>query len=77
MVLAILEGGARAVYCVDLPEDPSAEWHKVKEYAAKLEGTGGEGRLEYISGDTTKQVRTRSASGRVFRNTNDIISWLR
>ncbi|KAJ8481279.1 hypothetical protein ONZ51_g6110 [Trametes cubensis] len=53
--LAMAEAGARAVYCVDLPEHPSAEWQKVRDYAAKLKGKGGEGRLEYVSADVRNQ----------------------
>jgi NAD(P)-dependent dehydrogenase (short-subunit alcohol dehydrogenase family) len=59
MALALIEAGARAVYCVDLPEQPSDEWQAVQKYAQRLAGTGktgGEGRLEYISGDVTNQV---------------------
>ena len=61
MALALIEAGARAVYCVDLPKEPSQEWQKTREYAAKMTGTGGEGRLEYISADVTDQVRRRFA----------------
>ena len=60
MALALIEAGARAVYCIDLPKEPSAEWQATHEYAKKLGSsgkTGGEGRLEYISGDVTNQVR--------------------
>ena len=38
MALALLEAGARAVYCVDLPKTPGEEWTKVRDYAARLEG---------------------------------------
>lgn len=54
MVLA--EAGARAVYCIDLPKEPSEDWEKTKLYAEKLQGKLGEGRLEYISGNVTDQV---------------------
>lgn len=57
MALALIEAGARAVYCVDLPKEPSEEWQKVHDYAARSTNKGGEGRLEYISGDVTDQVR--------------------
>ena len=57
MALALLEAGARAVYCVDLAKEPSAEWQKVREYAAQLTDKAGEGRLEYISANVTDQVR--------------------
>ncbi|TBU47939.1 NAD(P)-binding protein [Dichomitus squalens] len=56
MALALVEAGARSVYCLDLPQTPGEEWMKVNEFAKKLKGTGGEGRLEYISGDVTDQV---------------------
>lgn len=56
MALALVEAGARAVYCVDLPKKPSADWEKVRDYARRLANKGGEGRLEYICGDVTDQV---------------------
>ena len=52
MALTLCELGARAVYCLDLPETPSEEWQKTKEYVAKL---GNNSRLEYISVDVTNQ----------------------
>ncbi|KAI1784657.1 sorbose reductase sou1 [Ganoderma leucocontextum] len=56
MALALVEAGARAVYCLDLPKAPGEEWTKVSEYARALEGkTGGAGRLEYVSADVTDQ----------------------
>lgn len=64
MALALAEAGARAVYCVDLPETPSAEWEKVRDYAGRRANKGGEGRLEYICGDVTDQVRSRSLESR-------------
>lgn len=54
--LALVEAGARAVYCVDLPEQPTEKWQKVREYASRFAGKAGEGRLEYISADVTNQV---------------------
>ena len=66
MALAVVEAGARAVYCVDLPREPSAEWKKVQAYASKLAketGFGGEGRLEYASADVTDQVRALPGEG--------------
>ncbi|KAI0075292.1 sorbose reductase sou1 [Panus rudis PR-1116 ss-1] len=57
MALALIEAGARAVYCVDLPKEPGEEWTKVRDYAKRMEGTGGEGRLEYISCDVTDQEK--------------------
>ena len=56
MALALVEAGARAVYCVDLAEKPSEAWEKVRRHATRMEGKGGEGRLEYIQGDVTDQV---------------------
>ncbi|KAH9853994.1 sorbose reductase sou1 [Lenzites betulinus] len=54
MALALLEAGARAVYCADLPAEPGAEWKAVRDYAARLEGGGG--RLEYLSVDVRNQA---------------------
>ncbi len=57
MALALIEAGARTVYCVDLPKTPGKEWTKVNEYAKALEGkTGGAARLEYVSADVRDQV---------------------
>ncbi|KAI8971329.1 hypothetical protein BD414DRAFT_518127 [Trametes punicea] len=53
--LALVEAGARAVYCIDLHKDPSVEWTRVRDYAARLQGTGREGRLEYVSADVRDQ----------------------
>ena len=50
--LAFLEAGARAVYCIDLPAQPSDAWKAVKEY---VNATGLTGRLEYVQGDVTGQ----------------------
>lgn len=50
--LAFLEAGARAVYCVDLPAQPSETWSAVQKYAT---ATGLQGRLEYVQGDVTGQ----------------------
>ncbi|PIL26858.1 hypothetical protein GSI_11038 [Ganoderma sinense ZZ0214-1] len=57
MALALVEAGARAVYCVDLPKAPGEEWAKVREYVGALKGkTGvGEARLEYVCADVTDQ----------------------
>ena len=52
MALTLCELGARVVYCLDLPETPSEEWQKTKEYVVKL---GNNSRLEYISVDVTDQ----------------------
>ena len=57
MALTFIEAGARAVYCVDLPKEPSEEWQTVRDYAARLSNKGGEGRLEYVNADVTDQVR--------------------
>jgi NAD(P)-dependent dehydrogenase (short-subunit alcohol dehydrogenase family) len=62
MALAFVEAGARAVYCVDLPTEPSDEWKAVRAYAAQLANKRGEGRLEYVSGNVTDQVRMVQAA---------------
>lgn len=56
MALALVEAGARVVYCVDLPKAPGEEWAKTRLYAEKMKGKVGEGRLEYLQGDVTNQV---------------------
>lgn len=56
MALALVEAGARAVYCVDLPAQPGAEWTAVRDYTARLEGLPSDGRLEYISADVRDQA---------------------
>ncbi|KAH9887344.1 sorbose reductase sou1 [Cubamyces lactineus] len=55
--LALIEAGARAVYCVDIAAQPSPEWTKVKEFASRMQGTGGEGRLEYVNASVCDQER--------------------
>lgn len=60
MALALVEAGARAVYCVDLPKMPGEEWEKTRLYAEKMQDKASEGRLEYMQGDVTDQVRTCS-----------------
>ncbi|KAF7789574.1 hypothetical protein EIP86_000520 [Pleurotus ostreatoroseus] len=55
MALALAEAGARAVYCVDLAKDPSPTFEAARAYAARLANKGGEGRMEYVSGDVTDQ----------------------
>ncbi|KAA1471247.1 NAD(P)-binding protein [Dentipellis sp. KUC8613] len=52
MALALAEAGARAVYCVDLPEAPGEEWEAVRSYVERM-GTGG--RMEYLSGNVRDQ----------------------
>ena len=72
MALALVEAGARAVYCVDLPERPGEEWRKVAEYVRRMGAAGGggdsgagkvavTGRLEYVCAD----VRDQKAMWRV------------
>ncbi|KAI0933883.1 hypothetical protein AcW1_005580 [Taiwanofungus camphoratus] len=55
MAMALLEAGARAVYCIDLPKKPGEEWTKVKEYVARMAGKQSKGRLEYVSADVCNQ----------------------
>lgn len=54
MALALCEAGARVIYCLDLPETPSEEWAKTKEFVGKL---GNGSRLEYVSVDVTDQKK--------------------
>jgi NAD(P)-dependent dehydrogenase (short-subunit alcohol dehydrogenase family) len=53
MALALVEAGARAVYCVDLPKQPGDEWTQVAEYVRRMETV--KGRLEYVCADVTDQ----------------------
>ena len=55
MALVLIEAGARAVYCVDLPAKPGKEWVAVAEYVKRMVGTGVSGRLEYVSADVRDQ----------------------
>ena len=59
MALTLVEAGARAVYCVDLPKRPGDEWTRVAEYvrrmAADSESEAVAGRLEYVSADVRDQ----------------------
>jgi NAD(P)-dependent dehydrogenase (short-subunit alcohol dehydrogenase family) len=52
MALVLCEAGARAVYCFDLPSDPSDEWKKTSEFVKRL---GNGSRLEYVSADVRDQ----------------------
>jgi len=53
MALALVEAGARAVYCVDLPARPGDEWTQVAEYVRRMDTV--EGRLEYVCADVRDQ----------------------
>jgi hypothetical protein len=55
MALVLIEAGARAVYCIDLPAQPGNDWVAVSEYVKRMVGTGGGGRLEYVSADVRDQ----------------------
>jgi hypothetical protein len=50
MALAFCEAGARAVYCVDIPPQPSEEWECTRDFAARMGS-----RLEYINADVRDQ----------------------
>lgn len=52
MALALCEAGARAVYCFDLPEEPSEDFVASREYVARL---GNNSRLEYFRADVRDQ----------------------
>lgn len=58
MAMTLSEAGARAVYCVDLPEKPGNEWEAVRAYMEEMgrrEGREGKARLEYVCADVTDQ----------------------
>ncbi|KAI6007577.1 hypothetical protein F5J12DRAFT_80788 [Pisolithus orientalis] len=52
MAIALAEAGARAVYCFDLPEEPSEEFVASREYVSKLDNGS---RLEYFATDVRDQ----------------------
>jgi hypothetical protein len=52
MALALCEAGCKAVYCVDLPKVPSAEWVACREFVKAL---GNDSRLEYVDADVRDQ----------------------
>ena len=52
MALALCEAGARAIYCFDLPTEPSKEWTKTQEYVKRMQNGS---RLEYVSVDVRDQ----------------------
>ncbi len=49
----LIEAGARAVYCVDVPAEPGEEWRAVADHVGRMDG--GAGRLEYVCADVTDQ----------------------
>ncbi|TFK78331.1 NAD(P)-binding protein [Polyporus arcularius HHB13444] len=49
----LAEAGARAVYCVDLAQDPGEEWTKVREFATRM----GLGSVHYVQGDVRDQAQ--------------------
>ncbi|KAG5635517.1 hypothetical protein H0H81_010980 [Sphagnurus paluster] len=52
MALVLCEAGARAVYCFDLPKEPSDEWTATRDFVRRL---GNGARLEYVSADVRNQ----------------------
>ena len=52
MALALCEAGAKAIYCIDLPEEPSEEWKATRDYVKAL---GNGSRLEYARADVRDQ----------------------
>ncbi|KAI0029641.1 hypothetical protein K488DRAFT_88533 [Vararia minispora EC-137] len=64
VALALVEAGARRVYCVDLPKTPGAEFLAVQAYARAMMGPADEGegpeegeRLEYVCADVRDQEK--------------------
>ena len=54
--IAMCEAGARAVYCFDLPAEPSEEFLASREYVSKL---GNNSKLEYFTADVRDQELLR------------------
>jgi NAD(P)-dependent dehydrogenase (short-subunit alcohol dehydrogenase family) len=42
MALVLIEGGARAVYCVDVPAEPGEEWRAVANHVEQMDVENGE-----------------------------------
>ncbi|GLB35318.1 putative NAD-binding protein [Lyophyllum shimeji] len=61
MALVLCELEARAVYCFDLPAEPSEEWESTQQYVRRMNNGS---RLEYVSPDGR-------ANGRLHRRCRD------
>ncbi|KAH9930416.1 sorbose reductase sou1 [Epithele typhae] len=60
--MALIEAGARVVFCVDLAPAPSATFAAVQNYLARI---GGLGRLEYVCQDVTDQKAMWTLAGTI------------
>ncbi|KAG6813353.1 hypothetical protein H0H92_011901 [Tricholoma furcatifolium] len=54
MALVLCELGARAIYCFDLPPEPSNEWRSVQKFVKKI---SPDSRLEYVAADVRQQKK--------------------
>lgn len=52
MALALCEAGAKTVYCMDLPKEPSEEWEATQKFVQDL---GNGSRIEYVTADVRDQ----------------------
>ena len=56
MAVAMCEAGARAIYCLDLPDEPSTAFKAAQAYLGAMNFDGGQKpRLEYVQLDVTDQ----------------------
>jgi NAD(P)-dependent dehydrogenase (short-subunit alcohol dehydrogenase family) len=62
MALALCEAGARAIYCLDLPDKPSDEWSKTSDFVRQL---GNGSRMEYVSADVRNQKQVWEIAARI------------
>jgi len=62
MALALCEAGARAIYCLDLPDKPSEEWIKTEEFVKRI---GNGSRVEYVSVDVRNQKEVWKISEKI------------
>jgi len=60
MALALCEAGARAVYCLDLPDKPCDEWKKTEKFVTRIGS-----RMEYVSVDVRDQKEVWEISARI------------
>jgi len=52
IALALGEAGSRAVYCIDIPDQPSEDWEISRDYIRKMDNGS---RLEYVQADVRNQ----------------------
>ena len=62
MALALCEAGARAIYCLDLPDKPSNEWSRTRDFVKRLDNGS---RMEYVNVDVSDQRAVWEMAARI------------